>query len=104
VRVAPARAALASANSEIAQGAPGETGGTLDWAKLAADPGHRTRVIGMLSKPLLTVREAAEMLKLKEATIRNLINEKKLRAVKFGKEWRIAPKDLELFLNDNANL
>lgn len=58
----------------------------------------------MLSKPLMTVKEASEMLKLKEGTIRNLINDRKLRAVKFGKEWRIAPKDLESFLNDNANV
>jgi excisionase family DNA binding protein len=67
----------------------------------------RFRGIGektMLSKPLMTVKEASDMLKLKEGTIRNLINDRKLRAVKFGKEWRIAPKDLELFLNDNANL
>lgn len=58
----------------------------------------------MLSKPLLTVRETAEMLKLKEATIRALINDNKLRAVKFGKEWRVAPRDLEAFLNENANI
>lgn len=58
----------------------------------------------MLTKPLLTVKEAAEMLKLKEGTIRNMINENKLRAIKFGKEWRIAPKDLEAYLNDHANI
>jgi excisionase family DNA binding protein len=58
----------------------------------------------MLSKPLLTVHEAAELLKLKEGTIRTLINDQKLRAIKFGKEWRIAPKDLEEFLNGNTNM
>jgi excisionase family DNA binding protein len=58
----------------------------------------------MLSKPLLTVRETAEILKLKESTIRTLINDRKLRAVKFGKEWRVAHKDLETFLNENANV
>lgn len=58
----------------------------------------------MLSKPLLTVHEVAQMLKLKEATVRTLINERKLRAVKFGKEWRVAPRDLEAFLNENANI
>jgi excisionase family DNA binding protein len=58
----------------------------------------------MLTKPLLTVRETAEMLKLKEATVRTLINDRKLRAVKFGKEWRVAPRDLEAFLNENANI
>ncbi len=58
----------------------------------------------MLTKPMMTVHDAADFLKLKEATIRSLINENKLRAVKFGKEWRIAPKDLEAFLNSNANI
>jgi excisionase family DNA binding protein len=58
----------------------------------------------MLTKPMMTVHDAAEFLKLKEATIRALINDGKLRAVKFGKEWRIAPKDLEAFLNNNANI
>jgi excisionase family DNA binding protein len=57
----------------------------------------------MLTRPLLTVHEVAEMLKLKESTIRNLIVLKKLRAIKFGREWRVAHRDLEAFLNDNAN-
>jgi excisionase family DNA binding protein len=57
----------------------------------------------MLSRPLLTVHEVAEMLKLKESTIRNLIVAKRLRAIKFGREWRVAVKDLEAFLNENAN-
>jgi excisionase family DNA binding protein len=57
----------------------------------------------MLTKPLLTVHEVADMLKLKESTIRNLIVMKKLRAIKFGREWRVAQRDLEAFLNDNAN-
>ncbi len=57
----------------------------------------------MLTKPLLTVHEVAEMLKLKESTIRNLIASKRLRAIKFGREWRVAVRDLEAFLNENAN-
>lgn len=57
----------------------------------------------MLTKPLLTVHEVAEMMKLKESTIRNLIVAKRLRAIKFGREWRVAVKDLEAFLNENAN-
>ncbi len=57
----------------------------------------------MLRSPLLTVHEAADLLKVKESTVRSLINEKHLRAVKVGKEWRIAEVDLLQFLNDNAN-
>jgi excisionase family DNA binding protein len=43
------------------------------------------------------------MLKLRESTIRGLIVSTRLRAIKFGREWRITERDLESFLNDNAN-
>ena len=57
----------------------------------------------MLRKPMYTVHEAAELLKVKESTLRSLINDKQLRAVKVGKEWRIAEIDLTEFLNEHAN-
>lgn len=57
----------------------------------------------MLSAPMLTVHDAADFLKVKENTVRSLINEKRLRAVKIGKEWRIAEVDLMAFLEENAN-
>lgn len=57
----------------------------------------------MLSKPLLTVHETAEQLKVRESTVRSWIRQEKLRAIKFGREWRVAVVDLERFLNENAN-
>jgi excisionase family DNA binding protein len=57
----------------------------------------------MLSRPLLTVHETAEKLRVKESTVRSWIRAEKLRAIKFGREWRISVKDLERFLNENAN-
>jgi excisionase family DNA binding protein len=57
----------------------------------------------MLTRPLLTVHETAEMLKVKESTVRAWIREKKLRAVKFGREWRVAVVDLEKYVNAHAN-
>ena len=57
----------------------------------------------MLRSPLMTVHDAADLLKVTEGTVRSLINSKKLRAVKVGKEWRIAEVDLINFLNSNAN-
>ena len=57
----------------------------------------------MLSQPLLTVHETAQTLKVKESTVRSWIRDHKLRAIKFGREWRVAVVDLEKFLNDNAN-
>jgi excisionase family DNA binding protein len=63
-----------------------------------------TSGISMLSRPLLTVHETAEQLRVKESTIRSWIRQEKLRAIKFGREWRIAVNDLERFLNSNANV
>ena len=57
----------------------------------------------MLTKPMLTVHDAADFLQVRESTVRVLINEKRLRAVKIGKEWRITQADLLTFLNENAN-
>lgn len=57
----------------------------------------------MLTKPLMTVHDAADFLQVRESTVRALINDKRLRAVKIGKEWRIAQVDLMAFLNENAN-
>lgn len=56
----------------------------------------------MLSRPLLTIQEAAELLKVSEATLRGLIKGGEVRAIRFGREWRIAVKDLEAFLNAHA--
>lgn len=53
--------------------------------------------------PLMTVHNAAQHLQVKESTVRAWIRQDKLRASKFGREWRISLKDLERFLNENAN-
>ena len=57
----------------------------------------------MLSRPMLTVHEVADLLKVKESTVRAWINDRTLRAIKFGREWRVPFKDLEAFVNANAN-
>ena len=57
----------------------------------------------MLSKPMLTLHEVADLLKMKESTIRSWINNGDLPAFKFGREWRVAQKDLEAFVIDHAS-
>lgn len=57
----------------------------------------------MLSKPLLTLHEVADLLKVRESTVRTWINEGQLRAIKFGREWRVSPQDLESYMNAHAN-
>lgn len=58
----------------------------------------------MLSRPLLTLHEVADLLKVKEATVRSWINKGNMRAVKFGREWRIGHKDLEAFVETHATI
>ena len=53
----------------------------------------------MLSRPFMTTHEIAELLKVSEATVRSWIHEGDLRAVRFGREFRIAFKDLEAFVD-----
>ncbi len=57
----------------------------------------------MLSKPMLTIHEVAALLKMRESTVRAWINDGQLRAVKFGRDWRVAQRDLEAYLNAHAN-
>jgi excisionase family DNA binding protein len=57
----------------------------------------------MLSRPMLTVHEVADLLKMKESTVRTWIHDGSLRAVKFGRDWRVAAKDLEAFVNAREN-
>ena len=56
----------------------------------------------MLSKPFLTTHEVAELLKVGEPTVRTWIHNLELRAVRLGREYRVAVKDLEAFVNEHA--
>lgn len=53
----------------------------------------------MLSKPFMTTQEVAELLKVGEPTVRAWIHDKKLRAVRLGREYRVAVKDLQAFVD-----
>ena len=56
----------------------------------------------MLSRPFFTIPEIAALLKVSEATVRGWIHESELRAVRLGREFRVAAKDLEAFVNARA--
>lgn len=56
----------------------------------------------MLSKPFLTTQEIAGLLKVREQTVRGWIHQQDLRAVKLGREFRVAEPDLEAFVNEHA--
>lgn len=57
----------------------------------------------MIGTPFLTVHDIAALLKVKEATVRQWIRDKDLRAIKFGREWRVAQTDFDDFVNTRAN-
>lgn len=58
----------------------------------------------MLSVPLFTTQEVAELLKVSEATVRSWIKNQELRAVKFEREFRVAKVDLESFLSTKSTI
>lgn len=51
-----------------------------------------------------TVKEATAILKVSQRTTYQLIYDKRLKASRIGKEWRIAERDLLEFLQRDTNL
>lgn len=49
---------------------------------------------------LLTVNEAAKILRLNSETVARYIREGKISAVKLGRVWRVEEKDLEEFIRE----
>ena len=56
----------------------------------------------MLSEPFMTTHEIAELLKVREATVRGWIHDQQLRAVRLGREFRVSVNDLEAFVDAHA--
>ncbi len=50
------------------------------------------------STQLLTVHDVAKILRLNPLTVYGYIRTGKLRAAKFGRSYRIAPADLQIFI------
>jgi excisionase family DNA binding protein len=61
-------------------------------------PGPRNNA----TERLLTIKEAAELCRVSEKTVRRWINARELTAARLGAQWRIRPKDLELFIADRV--
>ena len=49
-----------------------------------------------------TIKEIAEMLKLTEGTIRRLVKDQQLEAVRFGNELRVTEDALKTYLKKNS--
>ncbi len=57
----------------------------------------------MVEEKLLTPTQVAEHLQIHERTITRWLRDGYLRGFKLGKEWRVSPEDLQLFMESQAN-
>lgn len=51
-----------------------------------------------------TTKEVAEVLSVSEKTIYNWIDQKKIKAYKVGRKWRIDEQDLRVFIEQESNM
>lgn len=56
----------------------------------------------MLGQPFMTIHEIADLLRVNETTVRGWIHDRQLRAVRLGREFRVAADDLEAFVDEHA--
>ncbi len=54
------------------------------------------------SEQYLSVDEVAQILKMDVETVRKWIRQKKLKAYRFGRDYRIRRDDFDQFVNDRA--
>ena len=52
---------------------------------------------------LYTLQEVADVLRVSRQTIYNYVTAKRLRATKYGKEYRVTEEDLRQFIKDGKN-
>jgi len=52
---------------------------------------------------LLNVTEVADLLRVSNQTVYNMIRDERLKAVKIGREWRFMRKDIESIINSASN-
>ena len=56
------------------------------------------------SMELYTLKEVAGILKVSRQTIYNYITAKRMKATKYGKEYRVTKEDLKEFIENGKNL
>ncbi len=57
----------------------------------------------MADEKLLTPTQVADRLQIHERTVTRWLRDGYMRGFKLGKEWRIAPADLNKFMEKHAN-
>lgn len=56
-----------------------------------------------MSSEWMTVEEIAQDLRVKESTVREWIRQKRLKAAKIGRDYRIKREDYQKFINESYN-
>jgi excisionase family DNA binding protein len=67
---------------------------------MSALPLPAVRSTTILGRPLMTVAEVAEHLRVSEMTVYRLITSRELGATKIGRSWRVPADDLVAYLED----
>jgi excisionase family DNA binding protein len=57
-----------------------------------------------MSSEWMTVEEIANDLRVKESTVREWIRQKRLKAAKFGRDYRIKRQDYQEFIDKHYNV
>jgi excisionase family DNA binding protein len=57
----------------------------------------------LMSDTILTVKEAAEYLRMREQTLYRLVNQKKIPSVKIGGQWKIKKSSIDKMFEDAAH-
>ena len=58
----------------------------------------------MTEEKLMTPPQVARHLQVSERTVTQWLRKGHLRGFKVGKEWRVSPRDLTVFLEQSANV
>ena len=58
----------------------------------------------MTEEKLMTPPQVAQRLQVNERTVTQWLRKGHLRGFKIGEEWRVSPRDLEVFLEQSANV
>jgi excisionase family DNA binding protein len=53
-------------------------------------------------EPLLTIDDVAALCRVSSKTVRRWITTRKLTAAKLGAQWRIRPRDVDLFIHERV--
>lgn len=61
---------------------------------------NKNKITSERPERLLTIPDVADLYQVSEKTVRRWIEARDLPAAKLGSQWRVRPRDLEIFVRD----